>query len=297
MKRKVMILGLALAAFTACQKNDEIGLNPGITEISPANLPSSSQTFIDNNFRGEVVTDAYKVTGTDNKVTYEAFMTNNTNLVFHEDSDLSGFGNINSRMGLEGEMFEGGMQNMGMFGNGNTMGNGSGGMMGSRNGNGYDGMMGDGEHEFRDHPEAMPEELDLSELPSSMMNYLNENYPEKEILMAFEIGLEDELVEYQVLIQDIGGMIFDKDGNFKDMIRRGMGHCENYDEMDMEDIPANVIEYVESHYPENEIIRVRMGTNDNYSEIQVLMEDVGILIFDTDGKFIKLEERRRSHRG
>jgi hypothetical protein len=307
MKNKVMIIGLALAAFTGCQKNDEVGLNPGITEISPANLPSSSQVFIDNNFSGEVVADAYKVTGTDNMVTYEAFMSNNTNLVFHEESNLMGFGNINSRMGMESEMFDGGMQNMGMFGNGNMMGNGyggmsgngSGGMMGNGSGNmmgsGYSGMMGDGYNMFRDHPEAMLEEMDISELPSSMIDYLNENYPDKEILMAFGIGLDDELLEYQVLIQDIGGMIFDKDGDYKDMIRRGMGHCEDYNEIDMEDVPANVLEYVESNYPENEMLSVRMGSNDNYQEIQVLLEEVGILIFDTDGKFMKLMERRRSH--
>jgi hypothetical protein len=309
MKKKLLILGLAFAAFTACQTNDEVGLNPGVTEISPSNLPASSQRFIDTNFSGEVVADAFKVTGEDNIVTYEAFMTNNTNLVFHEKSELMGFGNINSRMEMQNEMFDGGMQNMGMFGDGNMMGggygHGSGGMMGGGHGHGsggmmccgYDGMMGDGYNMFREHPEAMPDEMDINELPSSMINYINENYPDKEILMAFGIELEDEMVEYQVLIQDIGGMIFDKDGNYNDMIRRGMGHCEDYDEIAMEDVPAAVLEYIESNYPENDILRVRMGSKDNYQEIQVLLDDIGILVFDTDGKFIKLVERRRSHHG
>lgn len=297
MKRKVMILGFALAAFTACQQHDEIGLNPGVTEINPSDLPSSSQSYMDTNFSGEVVANAYRVTATNNEVTYEAFMTNNTNLVFHEKSELMGFGNINSRMEMVGEMFEGGMQNMGMFGKGSMLGNGSGGMMSRGDNDSHEGMMGNSYHEFRNHPEAMPEELNMNELPSDVVSYLNKNYPDMDVLMAFAIEMDDKIVEYQVLVQEIGGMIFDKDGKFKDMIRRGKGHCEDYEKMDIDELPDIIVEYIESHYPEAKILGIKMGSKDNYKEIQVMMEDIGIVIFDTEGKMIKLVERRRPHQG
>lgn len=301
MKKSMMILFLALGAFSACQDNNDIGINSEVTEISPADLPLASQTFIDINFSGEVVADAYKVTGSDNTVTFEAFMTNNTNLVFEEESDLCGFGNINSRMGLDGEMFNGGMQHMSMYGNGSTQHGGmmGGGMMngGGMMGGGSSGMMGHDYHEFRDHPETAPVELELSEIPVAIIDYLNENYPDKEILKAFEVAWDDETVEYHVLIQDVGGLFFDEDGIFQDMIRRGTGHCEDYQEMAIEDLLDNVLEYITLHYPENEIIRARHGSHDNVEEIHVLLDNIGVLVFDTDGDFIELMERRRPHHG
>lgn len=300
MKKSMMILLLALGVFSACQ-NDEIGLNPGITEISPADLPSSSQTYIDTNFNGEVVSEAYKVTGEDNAVTYEAFMTNNTNLVFEGESELCGFGNINSRMGMEGEMYNGGMQHMNMYGNGSSqqggmMGGGmkqGGGMMGDGNG----GMMGHDFHEFRGHPEAAPVELEINELPSAIIDYLAENYPDKEILKAFEVAWDAETVEIHVLIQEVGGLFFDEDGIFQDMIRRGTGHCEDFQEIVLEDLPAKVTEYIADNYPQNEIIRARLGSHDDVEEIHVMMDNIGVLVFDTNGNFIELMERRRRHHG
>ena len=306
MKKKLLILGLAFAAFTACQTNDEVGIDNQILEISPSDLPSASQTYIDRNFNGEIVADAFMVTGEDNQVTYEAFMSNNTNLVFHERSQLMGFGNINSRMEMEGEMHNGGMQNMGTFGNGymhgnnGTMGHGNGGMMGNGSsgmmGDGHGGMMGQDHHEFRNHPEITPIELDADNLPTAIQEYLHEHYADKEILMAFELTFEDES-EYHVLIQEVGGMIFDSEGNFEDMVKRGMGHCEEYEDIELESIPEAAINYIQENYPDNTIIKARIGSHDEDEELHVLLEDIGVLVFDIDGNFIELMERRRAHHG
>lgn len=298
MKKKLLILGLAFVAFTACQTNDEVGIDNQVLEISPADLPSTSQSFIDRNFGGEIVADAFKVTGEDNQVTYEAFMSNNTNLVFHERSQLMGFGNINSRMEMEGEMHNGGMQNMGAFGNGymhggnDMMGQGHGGMMG----NGYDGSLGQGHHEFRNHQEIIPIQIDEGELQTKIIDYLHEHYTDNEILMAFELTSEDES-EYHVLIQEVGGLIFDAEGNFEDMVKRGVGHCEEYYEMELEDLPELVIGYIQTNYPENAIIKARIGSHDNTEKLHVLLENIGVLVFDLDGNYVELMERRRSHHG
>jgi hypothetical protein len=298
MKKKLLIMGLAFGVFTACQTNDEVGIENQISEISPADLPSASQSFIDRNFTGEVVSDAYKVTGADNQVTYEAFMSNNTNLVFHEESNLMGFGNINSRMEMEGEMFSGGMQNMGAFGSGYAHGNN--GMMGQNQngmmGNGYSGMMGQGHHEFRNHMEITPVQLDEGDLPTATLDYLHEHYADNEILMVFELTSEDES-EYHVLIQEVGGLIFDADGNFEDMVRRGMGHCEAYEEVELDNLPELAQSYIQTTYPDAEVIKARVGSHDNIKELHVLIENIGILVFDVDGNFIELMERRRTHHG
>lgn len=290
MKKRILILGLAFGAFTACQTTDDVGIDNQVSEISPSDLPSASQTFIDRNFRGEIVADAFKVTGGDNQVTYEAFMSNNTNLVFHEESNLMGFGNINSRMEMGNEMHNGGMQNMGIFGNGYMRGNG--GMMGQGNGS----MMGQGHQEYRNHPEISPIQIDESELPAAIIEYIHEHYADNEILMAFELTSDDE-GEYHVLIQEMGGLIFDAEGNFEDMVRRGVGHCEEYSEIELENLPELALSYIQTNYPESEIIKVRVGSHDDTEELHVLLENIGVLVFDLDGNFIELMERRRSHHG
>ena len=304
MKKKLLILGFVIGAFTACQTNDDVGAENQISEINPSELPSASQSYIDRNFNGEIVADAFKVTGVDNQVTYEAFMSNNTNLVFHEESELMGFGNINSRMEMDGEMHDGGMQNMGVFGDGYShgsngmMGQGNGGMMGNGSngmmGNGYGGMMGQDHHEFRNHAEITPIQLDESELPSAILEYIHEHYTDNEILMAFELTLEDDS-EYHVLIQEVGGMIFDNEGNFEDMVRRGMGHCEEYEEIDMKNLPELAISYIETNYPDGKIIKARIGSHNETEELHILLEDIGVLVFDLEGNFIELMERRRAH--
>jgi len=306
MKKKILLLGIVVGAFTACQDNADIQVASQISEINPSNLPASSQSYIDTNFQGEIVADAFKVTGADNQVTYEAFMSNNTNLVFHEDSNLIGFGNINSRMVMNGEMHNGGMENMGVFGNSymynnqNTMGSGgmmgssgmmgSGGMMGNKN---Y-GMMGKDHQEFRNHPEITPIEIDPNELPSEISNYIHEHYGANEILMCFEVNAEG-ISEYHILVQNVGGMIFDNAGNFEDMIRRGMGHCEDYEEIELSEISESAVNFIKTNYAENEIIKARIGYHNGTTELQVLLADVGILVFDTDGNFIELMKKTGSH--
>ena len=100
----------------------------------------------------------------------------------------------------------------------------------------------------------------------------------------------------QVLIQEVGGLLFNEEGNFIDMIRRGSGHCHEFVELPIENLPESVSTYVESNYAESEIIRARLGFHDETEEIHVLL-DIGILIFDIDGNFIEFMERRRNHHG
>jgi hypothetical protein len=280
MKKNVLIYFIALGLFTACQEEEGITLEAQFESISPALLPSSSQQFITGNFTGEVVTEAYKVTDSEGVVTYESFMTNNTNLVFAQDGDLSGFGDINSMMALDGEM-----TSEGMMGNQRPTTFSGAAMHGSG------GMMGRGREHFRGRPDAEPEEVGIEDLPESIVNYLSENHPENKVLLAFIITW-DEVSEYHVLVQDIGGLIFDADGNFIDRIRRGRGRCGDFEDLAIEDLSETIMAYITENYPDAEIVKARTGTHDEVTETHVLLLGTGVLIFDADDNFIEFKELR-----
>ena len=284
---------LAAAALSACQLgHDDVKLDEQINTLATSEIPSKSQVFIDTYFTGEVVTDFFEVTDEKGNLTYEAFMSNNTNLVFDDHSDLFGFGNINSRMEMEDEQHDGmSGDHMNMSGSGMNGGMNGSGMIGGQNGN----MMGDGTHSYRGHDEVSPEEIDPSELPAAITDYITITYPDLEILMAFAVVWSEDLVEFHVLVEQVGGLLFDQEGNFIDMIMRGNGHCESFEELAIDELSETILEYVTTKYPNDEILRARLGTHDETEEIHVMLRDAGILIFDTEGNFIEVLDRMPHH--
>ena len=155
--------------------------------------------------------------------------------------------------------------------------------------------MGDGTHSYRGHDEVSPEEIDPSELPAAITDYITATYPDLEILMAFAVVWSEDLVEFHVLVEQVGGLLFDQEGNFIDMIMRGNGHCESFEELVIDELPETILEYVTTNYPDDEILRARLGTHDETEEIHVMLRDAGILIFDTEGNFNELLERVPHH--
>ncbi len=263
--KRLIMMALIGAVIVSCQDDGVDDLNQlgdvEVEAIDPAELPSSSITFIENNFSGEVVVSAFRVTS--DEVDYEALLTNSVNLVFNEDGTLVGYGEEGSVVGCGGKP------------HGRK---GPGGRRGPRGGN--------PDSTAVDRPE--PTEITIDELPAVALEYLDTNYPDSVIHVILLIEKEDA-TEYHTLVDGVGAVIFDADGTFvevKEPRRRG---CHDFTEMDIADLSAVITDYVTTSYPDNEILGARTGTRNEVVEIHVLVDSVGVLIFDEDGNFIELK--------
>ncbi|MEM9392133.1 MAG: hypothetical protein AAGA02_16765, partial [Bacteroidota bacterium] len=79
---KPLVFMLVLAVLIA-SCSDEEGLTSTetfVTEIDAEELPESAQVLIEDSFTGEVVTEAFSITGANTQ--YEAVLTNDINLIF-----------------------------------------------------------------------------------------------------------------------------------------------------------------------------------------------------------------------
>lgn len=259
MLKKILIMSVAVVLFMACQEEEVISSDFDVLDVEKIDieaLPTTSQSYIDENFEGEVVTSAYKVTSTTDATVYEAFLTNNMNLVFDVEGNLEGFGEESSRVDCSGRAHRHHRRHHGH---------------------------GDG-----DNRPPRPEEVEVSELPSAASDYLLTNYPDEEILKVLFIN-NDSTTGFHVLIKELGAVIFDIDGNFLALWERPDRPCGNFEPIAIEDLSASIMDYISTSYPENEILKARIGTRGEIVEIHVLLKDVGVLIFDEDGNFIELK--------
>ena len=115
-------------------------------------------------------------------------------------------------------------------------------------------------------------------LPQAILNYISTNYPNNTIR---EAEIEDNN-NYEVELNNGTELIFDSQGNFL-----GIDDDDDDDFGDEDiapaDLPANIREFIATHFPGTTIEEAERENNGNY-EIE-LSNDVE-LIFDADGKFL-----------
>ena len=261
--KRFILMTLIGAVIVSCQDEEVADLNQqemvNVEAIASDDLPSESIAYIEDNFSGEVVVSAYRVTASD--VTYEAFLTNDVNLVFSEDGSLAGYGEEGSVVDCGGRPGRG----VGRRGPGRPGGN---------------------RPDSTDRPTRT--EITVDDLPTAASDYLTTNYPDSTINAVLLIE-HDDSSEYHVLIENVGAVIFDADGNFVEVKEPRGGSCGSFTEVEIADLPTAITDYVAANYPDNEILRARTGTRDDVVEIHLVVDSVGVLIFDESGTFIELK--------
>lgn len=254
---KPLVFMLVLAVLIA-SCSDEEGLTSTetfVTEIDAEELPESAQVLIEDSFTGEVVTEAFSITGANTQ--YEAVLTNDINLIFDAAGNLEAFGEDVSYIEC-----------------------------GSMPGRRFGRWRGGFNHGNDSTERAQFTELTIDELPTAVTDYINTNYAENEVLkiLLIEAG---ETSEYHLLIEGVGAVVFDDEGSFVE-VKEGRG-CANFEGSSLEELPTAIEEYLAANYPDNEVLRARTGTRNDVTEIHVLVEDVGVLIFDAEGNFVELK--------
>ena len=146
--------------------------------------------------------------------------------------------------------------------------------------------------------EVTPVEVLLEDLPAGIIEYVATNYESNQILMAFFVNWEDRL-EYHVLVEEVGALLFDEDGNFIRMIMRGKMMFSSMESIDLADLPTVISDYISENYPDDEVMRARKVTfEDGVIQIHVAVREIGVLIFTEDGTFIELlMHRMNGHHG
>ncbi|MEO0553193.1 MAG: PepSY-like domain-containing protein [Bacteroidota bacterium] len=254
--KPIVFMSMLVAFFASCSEEEDLtSTETFVTEIDAEELPESAQVFIEDSFTGEVVTEAFSITGANTQ--YEAVLTNDINLVFDAAGNLEAFGEDVSYIEC-----------------------------GGRPGGRFGRWPGGFNHGNDSTQRAQFTELTIDELPTAVTDYINANYAENEVLKILLIET-DETSEYHVLIEDVGAVVFDDEGSFVE-VNEGRD-CANFESSSLEELPAAIEEYLAANYPDNEILRTRTGTRNDVTEIHVLVEDVGVLIFDAEGNFVELK--------
>ena len=88
MLKKILMASIFMGIISGCQQEEGLpGEDLSVTEITEVDLPQSAVTFISDNFEGEVVTSAFRITD-GKEVSFEAKLTNQMNLVFSENGRI-----------------------------------------------------------------------------------------------------------------------------------------------------------------------------------------------------------------
>ena len=138
------------------------------------------------------------------------------------------------------------------------------------------------------------QELASGALPQSVLDYLQENYPNAEVLEAFQTDTN----QYVVLLDDYKVVIFDENGVFilaldlsgliddlDDDDWDDDDYDDDYTEIPLEDLSQTIKDYVATNYPDCEIEEA--GSDTETGEIYVALSCDLILVFDADGNFIE----------
>ncbi|WP_300434318.1 PepSY-like domain-containing protein [Christiangramia sp.] len=128
------------------------------------------------------------------------------------------------------------------------------------------------------------EEVEVSELPQNILDFIAQNYPG----VAIEEAELENNGNYEVELENDVELIFDGDGNFL-----GQAQDENDDDQgEDEDInPANlpqmILDYIGENYPDNTIIEAEVESDGSY---EVTLNNGVELEFDADGNFLNAED-------
>ncbi len=120
------------------------------------------------------------------------------------------------------------------------------------------------------------DEIEISNLPMPVTDYISANYPGETIVKA-----EFDGVEYEVTLSNGLKLEFDSMGSFKE-ISGSEGEGENEDDhISVGDLPMSVTDYVAANYPGETIIKAEFDG----VEYEVTLSGGLKLEFDADGNF------------
>ncbi len=143
----------------------------------------------------------------------------------------------------------------------------------------------------RDHDDDYDEweEVDASELPQAILDYIANNYPDDEIEIA---GINED-GEYGVVLSSDIILLFDSEGNFLEAVSDedwddDHDDYEDCEEISFDELPQAAKDYLAENHPDDEVEGVWFDEEEQEYIVE-LSSDVYV-IFDIDGNHIETEE-------
>lgn len=125
------------------------------------------------------------------------------------------------------------------------------------------------------------EEIDIATLPQAIKDYVTANYPAASIE---EADKSLETGEYLVFLDNELELLFDKDGNFLEVLEDDDDH-EDWREIELSAIPQAILDYIAANYATATIEEA--GVNEEDGSFAILLDTDIVLLFDKDGNFLE----------
>jgi uncharacterized membrane protein YkoI len=119
--------------------------------------------------------------------------------------------------------------------------------------------------------------INSSELPSQIIDYINNNYPDNQIVKA-EKEFEDGTQVYEITLNNGFELYFTLDGTFLEL---------EYDNsyISTDDVPQAILDYISTNYPDASILFIEKDIEDGVVEYEVYLDNGLELDFDANGNF------------
>lgn len=126
------------------------------------------------------------------------------------------------------------------------------------------------------------DEIAAADLPQPIKDYIANNHANDPI---DEAGYDSVEEIYAVILDSGLILIFDKDGNF---IESFQDDEDEEEEVSPADLPQAIKDYVASNYPNEQIVKAWLDSEEG--EYIIELSNNKVLIFDTDGNFIEEDD-------
>lgn len=292
-KTKLFLAFIAVSVIlAACSKDDDDNSNSDdssqvqtvtFLSVSSGNYPADIDTYVSNNYPNDSIDEVYKEDLSNGTSKYEVELSSDIELYFDANGNYLGMDDDNDNVSLSNLP-----QSIKDYVNNNHSGESivkaelemedgqdvyevylSNGMelYFDTNGN-YLSMDDDNSH------------INISALPQSIKDYINNNYPNATILYA-EKDYDDGQKAYEVKLDNGMELEFDSNGNLL---------SSDDDNVPTSQLPQAIIDYVNNNHPNNTIKEAEIEFEDGQKMYKVELDNDMELYFDMNGNFIKSEQ-------
>jgi uncharacterized membrane protein YkoI len=126
------------------------------------------------------------------------------------------------------------------------------------------------------------DDVSTTDLPQSIVDYINNNYPDETIVQA-EIDMENGQMVYEVYLSNGLELYFDENGAF-------ISSDDDNEYILESDLPQSIVDYINSNYPDAEIVYAELDYEDGQMEYEVKLDNGMELKFDGNGNLVSSDD-------
>lgn len=292
--KKIKILALLLATslvFASCDKDDDDNNTDDKSQVhsvmymsvSSGNYPAAIDSYVAANYSGSTILEVYQEDYSNGTTTYEVELDNGMELYFDASGSYIGMDDSSSNVAIS-NLPQSIIDYVNNNYSGETIVKAE---MDSEDGQDvYEVYLSNGMELYFDmngnfiKKDNDSSHISVSSLPQSIIDYLNNNYPNATILYAEE-DYEDGQLIYEVYLDNGMEIEFDSNGNV-------LSNDDNH--IPISQLPQAILDYVNNNYPNNTIEKAEIEFEDGQKMYEVTLDNEMELYFDMSGNFIKSEQ-------